>query len=278
MEAIHHYTDIHSLAQILDKKTLRFTRLDQVDDVLEAKAIGRSIGSFFFVSCWTHAQRESIPQWKMYTSDMAGVRISFHANVFKDHVVYLPSYLAGLCSNPSPAIACSNELFTDQYIIIPNLPTAGARGYKVNYVDDIQNVYANIWKQFDTEKAGIKNAEIDFSEVALKKSSDWAFQDEYRFVLMVAPPFHERLHLEHFQNATLQDWVNTFLNRLNRGPFFPFTNIDLSIDPESLNSMVVTIGPAANEGTRIMIESLLDKYAPKATVRQSSLRNKIRLT
>ena len=37
---------------------------------------------FFFVSCWAHDPNESLPQWNMYTRDMAGVRISLPKKMF----------------------------------------------------------------------------------------------------------------------------------------------------------------------------------------------------
>ena len=40
-ELIHHYTTINSLALILKNKTIRFSRLDKLDDISEAK-IGSS--------------------------------------------------------------------------------------------------------------------------------------------------------------------------------------------------------------------------------------------
>ena len=38
---IHHYTDIDTLALILANRTIRFNRLDRVDDTTEAKAFSK---------------------------------------------------------------------------------------------------------------------------------------------------------------------------------------------------------------------------------------------
>ena len=78
IKTIHHYTNIETLALILSSRKLRFNRLDRVDDIREAqKHKGIDFGKYFFVSCWTYDQNESIPQWHMYTEKMSGVRISF---------------------------------------------------------------------------------------------------------------------------------------------------------------------------------------------------------
>lgn len=82
---IFHYTNIDSLAMILSTKKLRFTRLDMVDDLLEAQThVGINFGKFFFVSCWTTQIEESIPQWSMYSHEMRGVRIELRAKPFQN--------------------------------------------------------------------------------------------------------------------------------------------------------------------------------------------------
>ena len=75
---IHHYTNIEALALILRNRTLRFNRLDQVDDPEESTFISNvvNLGIYTFVSCWTEAKEESIPMWKMYTNGKWGVRLS----------------------------------------------------------------------------------------------------------------------------------------------------------------------------------------------------------
>jgi hypothetical protein len=70
---VFHYTSLESLALILKARTLRFTRLDRVDDVSEAQQLaGINFGQYFFVSCWTQETKESIPQWNMYSKEMQG--------------------------------------------------------------------------------------------------------------------------------------------------------------------------------------------------------------
>lgn len=74
---IHHYTNIETLALILEDRTIRFNRLDRVDDISESKAFGKyDFGKFLFVCCWTDSNIESIPLWHMYTQKMRGVRIT----------------------------------------------------------------------------------------------------------------------------------------------------------------------------------------------------------
>jgi hypothetical protein len=60
---IYHYTNVESLAMILKNKTIRFNRLDKVDDIEEgnAESSGVRFCKYVFVSCWTENPEESIP-------------------------------------------------------------------------------------------------------------------------------------------------------------------------------------------------------------------------
>ena len=64
---LYHYTTLETLALILKSKTIRFNRLDRVDDLEEiAISKGVKLGQYVFVSCWTKDEEESVPLWKMY--------------------------------------------------------------------------------------------------------------------------------------------------------------------------------------------------------------------
>ena len=56
---IYHYTNNDTLALILKNRTIRFNRLDNVDDLEEGKAesLGIKFCKYIFVSCWTKKRR-----------------------------------------------------------------------------------------------------------------------------------------------------------------------------------------------------------------------------
>lgn len=85
---LYHYSSIETLALILKNKTIRFNRLDLVDDPeeCETKDFGK-IGRFFFVSCWMSDEEESIPMWKMYSNDLKGVRVKLPTFPFKKYLI-----------------------------------------------------------------------------------------------------------------------------------------------------------------------------------------------
>ena len=87
---LYHYTSIDGLAHILRSKKIRFSRLDLLDDVNE----GQSKDSvdwrkYYFVSCWTADEEESIPLWHMYTPEMKGVRLKLPTKFFKSYEINL---------------------------------------------------------------------------------------------------------------------------------------------------------------------------------------------
>ena len=83
---LFHYTSIANLSLILRNKRMRFQRLDKMKDPEEAKIESFPGAKYFiYVSCWTAEKdnKESLPLWNMYSSDMKGVRIRLPVNMFK---------------------------------------------------------------------------------------------------------------------------------------------------------------------------------------------------
>lgn len=92
LNRIYHYTSVDTLEKILRNQTIRFNRLDCVDDVQECSV--SSYAKYVFISCWTESEEENIPLWKMYTNDVTqGVRISLPRDMFKTYPVISSKYL-----------------------------------------------------------------------------------------------------------------------------------------------------------------------------------------
>lgn len=73
---LYHYTSIEKLALILQNKTLRFNRIDKVNDPQASEYYQVKLpGKRFYVSCWTKNAEESIPMWQLYAGAAEGVRI-----------------------------------------------------------------------------------------------------------------------------------------------------------------------------------------------------------
>jgi hypothetical protein len=79
---IYHYTTIDSLAMIMSSRSIKFNRLDKVDDLEERIEPSQvKLWQYLFVSCWTENPEESIPLWRMYSGKKIRGRFSDHFSI-----------------------------------------------------------------------------------------------------------------------------------------------------------------------------------------------------
>jgi type I restriction enzyme R subunit len=135
LEKIHHYTSIEVLTKILSSKKLRFNRLDRMDDLRESNIQhGINFGKYFFASCWTYCQEESIPQWHMYAGGMTGVRIALPIMPFERKLL-LPKpgwnvQFEGTMYSP----LSFNEQYGLDYMVLPMFMEPDKFGGPVEYI------------------------------------------------------------------------------------------------------------------------------------------------
>ena len=144
---IHHYTNIGTLALILDTKKIRFTRYDFFDD-LEESIISNDVDleKQLFASCWTRAE-ESIPQWHMYGSQLQGVRISFPENLFNFYDVKgSKTFVLPNGENCGLQICESlyapytfDEIFGNGYILCPEVNMKNIFLRNIEYTENIED-------------------------------------------------------------------------------------------------------------------------------------------
>ncbi len=83
---VYHYTNIETLGLILKNRTIRFNRLDHVDDVDEyihgSGPYDTKLGLYTFVSCWTKDREKNPDLWKRYGDGFRGVRIGLEEKLF----------------------------------------------------------------------------------------------------------------------------------------------------------------------------------------------------
>ena len=187
---IHHYTNIETLSLILKNRTLRFNRLDRVDDPEESNFIsnGVNLGPYTFVSCWTEAKEESIPMWKMYTKKNWGFRLSVvKEGLFKTYTEENGFMHNGLVATnlgaPIQFLFPAEVRYSQTKYTPPFLTTDydGCGFYrKIEYVDDVQQ-YAGDSVDIIKRPNGQGSICIRFDKVGSYKNKRWAFQEESRF-------------------------------------------------------------------------------------------------
>ncbi|MGL5712533.1 MAG: DUF2971 domain-containing protein [Paraclostridium sp.] len=252
---LYHYTNIESLALILKYKTIRFSRLDLVDDLEEVETADMgSAGRFYFVSCWTEDENESIPFWYMYTKDMKGVRIKLPSNPFVEYDVEGEYVSQSFKSN-----------FTYKEILRPDGIINSAWGdllIPVTYTDN-----ENLIKPTITFKDSGGNG-FKLDKIGKYKRSNWSFQKEWRYMIFISP-----LTLEEMQMKR-DDLV---FERFKNGYNLDIDHYLLNIDNSKFEQMEIMLGPNTSDGEKIMVEALVNKYNPKAKIYDSKLKNKIKL-
>lgn len=269
---IYHYTNIESLALILKNKTIRFNRLDKVDDLEEgnAESLGIKFCKYVFVSCWTETSEESIPLWKMYGGDEGGIRISLEQEMFKEYLITnlnlgnLQSQGAIMSKIPP------QDMVNPNFFFIPILDYKNDLFYRhVKYVDDI-HVFTKDAIQITNIQGSRGDMHMDMKPFGYYKNKRWEFQDEVRFVLYSLPinPLLEGANPE-ISSIVMQSLLG------NKS--LPFHYYDMGLKDEVLNNLEITLSPSAKESQKLIVQALIDKYASNATLKESVLGKVVRL-
>lgn len=267
MTKIYHYTSVNTLALILRHKTIRFSRLDKVDDVEESCYTSgltkTNFGQYVFVSCWTKEPKEILPMWKMYT-DYKGVRIGMDEDLFvmKDSVLGVERNFFVL---PDSVRDCEPVLLQNE-----------TKLHEVCYVEDIEE---RISKLIEINN---ENKLLMFCQKAgLYKRNDWDFQKESRFKIVVSPLKNKKIKIP-LDGNPMQDLITSMIDSQKEGIVNMLKNtpikeiyIDIPFNPDRLNNMEITLGPQTSEGEKGVVRQLLKDY-PNVKIQNSFFDGKIR--
>ena len=269
---IYHYTNLEALAMILKNKTIRFNRLDKVDDLEEgnAESLGVRFCKYVFVSCWTENSEESIPLWKMYGGDFGGIRISVDREMFQEYIVSDLDFGGQKSQGSIITKIPAQHLTHPDFCFIPIFDYDNDLFYRhVEYVDDVFQ-YTKDCIQITNIKDDRGDMKMEMKPFGSYKNKRWEFQDESRFVLYVLPcnPMLEGANPE-VSSIVIQSLLG------NKS--LPFTYYDMSLNEDALDKMEITLSPSASEAEKIIIQTLVEKFAPNAQVNNSVLGTVVRL-
>ena len=266
-EYLYHYTNIETLALILKNRTIRFNSLDKMDDLQEQQTADiKNIGQFCYISSWTDDPTESIPMWNMYASLNLGVRIKLRKNPFK---VY--DNTAESLSKVAKATVTDNSNGTPLKSMIP-LTEMFSKGFlsiqamnqqllcKVEYTDDAEKLCPHILKEYGEKFS------IALGELGKYKNLHWKFQSEWRYILNILP-----LDINQPVEKSMLD-SQIMANKMKLGlEKQPFPHYDMHISDEAFEDMEITLSPRISGGSRIIVQSLIEKFNPAATLAESNL-------
>ena len=269
LEYLFHYTSLDKLDLILKNHTIRLSPIANLDDPQEQKTKDvDNLGRFIFVSCWTEDMIESIPMWNLYTPINAGVRIGLPKNPFLRHGTKIEDFPGARIIDDTPQ---ENQqlIAPDTFLNIAEMLKSGIYSQqawsgdilkKIEYIDDIDLLEPEVLT-FDE-----KQMHLDTGKLGLYKNTYWKFQNEWRYLMQIIPfsfgPNVEKMHSEFTKNANL----------MARGELkASISYYDLIIAPEMFEKMIITPSPKITSGNRDILELLVEKYNPKAEIKESEL-------
>lgn len=267
---IYHYTTIDTLAMILSTGKLKFNRLDKVDDLEEmGESLNVKLGKYAFVSCWTEEKEESIPLWKMYSGNNHGVRIGmepdmFVKNIIKDLTLPDGSKMQGqLTSMLEP-----KDFLSPDYFIFPFRPDLTDLFYcHIEYVDDVKAKTEGAFKLIMTDPEHASSS-ISFGEIGKYKNKRWAFQQETRF----------RIYAQPFNSVYGDANIGTIaLNSFLENKPLPFSEYFILLRNDAIQNMEITLHPNSTQSDRVIVDSLCARFAPSASISDSSLKGVVYL-
>lgn len=261
---IYHYTSLENLALILKHKTIRFNRLDSMEDPAERTFLLNQVdwSPYTYVSCWTENPSESIPLWYMYTNAGKGIRIGIESDFIdwdKQSIAFsVPSRQRHLKSVQKNSSGTFTVTFNPTRIYRPLSDDLCYR--KVRYVSELE------FAEFE-QNVGLVSSVMNIDEDMMRnyvgcfRKDKWAFQEETRFIIYAVP------YTSTDAIATHQDFIN--LIRLGMPNNVPY--IDVPVKTNRLREIEVLLGPDISEGQGILAKSLLGKYAPGAKLEFSAI-------
>lgn len=270
---LYHYTSIETLALILSNRTIRFRRLDLMDDPDEAVTsdLGRQ-GKYVLVSCWTDREDEDLLTWSLYTERLRGVRLRFPVFPFDKRYRVTEAEVRRHSGIPVEvpgdgfdSYVSSNDALNDRYVIQPSNEINLIR---VKYTDDESLLRPRVYFHSGSQHL------IRLSELGRHKWPIWSSQSEWRYRMFVFPMTREIVRAARRGRYDLYGALVKEAMMKEQDP--GIEHIDIPIREEVYQSLEVTLGPRATESDRIIVLALVSEFAPAATVRESTLTGSIR--
>jgi len=254
---IHHYTSIDTFAKILENKSWRFSRLDQVDDKQEWQCLPFQLAKQIYVSCYTLEEDESIPVWNMYGDNSKGIRINF-----QNHLHLLTMEFPSINGNGSYRFLSPQMEFLKEMLAelgdFKFLPHHNENFELFRNVEFLEVEYGKIQEIAERKKnaAGYLDGHkgINGRDMFCLKAKEWEFLKEVRLFMHVIPK--------------ADNIFKSFDIPCN------LKNIDVHLDESKLLYLNLTLGPKCTEADKLHVEKLLSLHGlnPEHRVKHSKLR------
>lgn len=270
MDTLFHYTNIESLALILQNRTIRFNSLDNMDDLQEnMTADVQNAGQFTYVSCWTDKAKENLALWKQYTAHDTGVRIELPKHPFKKYDS--TKYIDIIKRNTNLNVISNEKLIT-----VINYDDMMYKNYSTFTIEEVQLVPIKYTENEDELIPQIvsnndEKLEIYMSYIGVYKDLEWEYQKEWRYRIQFLPVNF----LEGIRNNG-EKFFEVYSKIVSGTVVQPFKYYDFLIDDDAFEQMKITLSPTITEGNEALIKSFVERYNPKAEIFDSKFKGLIR--
>ncbi|SFT43743.1 Protein of unknown function [Pseudovibrio denitrificans] len=253
-DRIYHYTSVQSLACILKYKTMRFTRLDCLNDPNEGIALNfKNSAKQIYCSSWTKRHDDFIPMWRMY-SDLDGIRLSLPEEIFK---------VRGQTQAPESMKPVRYNYLSNE-VQVTEVNSKDSKTSEVGLgqlcgPDPVlyQKDEFEISPVFSFGDADIQEDQHSFAAIGLFKGAHWEFEEEVRFRLM-----------RNLAITTTKSYGEVFRNNISYEQRF----VDVPLCEGVFEHAEVMLGPLCkNSPNEILVDALLKNYAPNAKVSKSQI-------
>ncbi|KZL26270.1 DUF2971 domain-containing protein [Pseudovibrio sp. Ad37] len=254
---IYHYTTIQALACILEKRTIRLTRLDCLNDPDEGAAVTfDNAAKQVYCSSWTSLSHDTIPMWRMY-SGFDGVRLGLPAKMFKIHsdiinVSKEPGYPIKFSSLNTKITVTTQNSATGETVhaYLDQLLGPDEIHYKLNTSQTLAVVHANNY--------GEERDFHNYKKIGLFKAHHWEFENEVRFRLVQ--------NLNTVLPSGIARQVRDDISYAEKAVHIPLKD-------DILDHAQILLGPNCKDSPNaIIVEALVEKYAPLARISESQIR------
>lgn len=272
---LYHYTTIDTLAHIMNNRSLKFNRLDQLDDITESEPFADYNPLQYIFSCsFTFDSLESIPLWKMYANMNTGIRLEFDSDrLFNPVLTVLKAPAHSHEQHEFPPFLYtavkSEDILNDDYMLMfGSFPEEDSlctciKLKKIEYIDNFRDKYKSqleITDKKNPDGSISRSLSYNPTEFGFYKSRYWEFQKEIRCLIYAAPFPKDQLEMSAIAGGKRELRTKYILVPLSKF---------------SLDNLHITLAPKATESSRLIVESLT-RGLQKVCIKDSILKGKIR--
>ena len=198
-----------------------------------------------FVSCWTASEKESIPLWKMYGSNLKGVRIKLPTDMFR--------------RGSKPYLAAHGNCHLINLMSLKNVVQRGKNHQWIPYIFGPTKIrYSK-----SNAVSVINNGELLVDRIGTVKLEHWKFEEEYRYLIIPDALWN-------------QEKMRFQIDNPNSIVSVDKDNVYIPLSESAINSIEITIGPAATVAEHCIVDTLLSGFTKRARVKESCLKKKIK--